>query len=178
MQTHEVFNQSVPLYGHNVADDATLLDGLTREGAAWAVDDVNRLGLLAGTEQVQEWGRVANENPPVLRPYDRFGHRIDDIEFHPAWDELLSIAVANGLHGAPWSDHRTGSHVARAAKFYVWSNVEAGHTCPISATYASIPALRDTPELAAVYEPLLSNDRYEGACGLRWTSRACSRRCR
>lgn len=165
MQTHEVFNQSVPLYGHNVADDATLLDGLAREGAGWAIDDVTRLGTLAGTERVQEWGRLANENPPILRPYDRFGHRIDDIEFHPAWDELLSVAVANGMHGAPWSDPRAGSHVARAAKFYVWSNVEAGHTCPISATYASVPALRDTPELAAVYEPLLSNERYEG--GLR-----------
>ncbi|CAM3037892.1 acyl-CoA dehydrogenase family protein [Prescottella defluvii] len=165
MQTHEVFNQSVPLYGHNVADDATLLEGLVREGADWAVDDVDRLGTLAGTEQVQEWGRLANENPPVLRPYDRFGHRIDDIEFHPAWHELMSVAVANGMHGAPWSDPRAGSHVARAAKFYVWSNVEAGHTCPISATYASVPALRDTPELAAIYEPLLSNAFYEG--GLR-----------
>ncbi|GAB3209592.1 acyl-CoA dehydrogenase family protein [Nocardia tengchongensis] len=165
MQTHEVFNQSVPLYGHNVADDATLLDGLVREGAGWAVGDVERLGRLAGTEQVQEWGRVANENPPVLRPYDRFGHRIDDLEFHPAWHELMSAAVANGLHGAPWSDPRTGSHVARAAKFYVWSNVEAGHTCPISATYAAVPALREAPDLAAIYEPLLSNSHYEG--GLR-----------
>ncbi|SDD57540.1 acyl-CoA dehydrogenase family protein [Rhodococcus tukisamuensis] len=165
MQTHEVFNQSVPLYGHNVADDATLLEGLAREGAEWAIDDVSSLGALAGTEQVQEWGRLANENPPILKPYDRFGHRIDDIEFHPAWHELMSTAVANGMHGAPWSDPRAGSHVARAAKFYVWSNVEAGHTCPISATYASVPALRDTPELAAVYEPLLSNALYEG--GLR-----------
>ncbi|MRH92006.1 DNA alkylation response protein [Nocardia sp. SYP-A9097] len=165
MQTHEVFNQSVPLYGHNVADDRTLLDALVREGAEWAVEDVRRLGELAGTEQVQEWGRIANENPPVLRPYDRFGHRIDDLEFHPAWHELMSVAVANGLHGAPWSDPRTGSHVARAAKFYVWSNVEAGHTCPISATYAAIPALRENPELAAIYEPLLSNASYEG--GLR-----------
>ncbi|MFE3255205.1 acyl-CoA dehydrogenase family protein [Nocardia sp. NPDC059091] len=165
MQTHEVFNQSVPLYGHNVADDATLLDALVREGAEWAVDDIGRLGQLAGTEQVQEWGRLANENPPTLRPYDRFGHRIDDLEFHPAWHELMSAAVANGLHGTPWSDPRAGSHVARAAKFYVWSNVEAGHTCPISATYAAVPALRDAPELAAIYEPLLSNSRYEG--GLR-----------
>lgn len=162
MQTHEVFNQSVPLYGHNVADDATLLDGLVREGAEWAVDDVTRLGILAGTEEVQEWGRLANENPPILRPYDRFGHRIDDLEFHPAWHQLLSTAVANGMHGTPWSDPRQGSHVARAAKFYVWSNVEAGHTCPISATYAAVPALRDNPELAAIYEPLLSNSSYEG----------------
>ncbi|MEU1429589.1 acyl-CoA dehydrogenase family protein [Nocardia sp. NPDC005746] len=165
MQTHEVFNQSVPLYGHNVAADATLLEGLVREGAEWALGDIERLGTLAGTEQVQELGRLANENPPILRPYDRFGHRIDDLEFHPAWHELMTAAVANGLHGAPWSDPHAGSHVARAAKFYIWSNVEAGHTCPISATYAAVPALRDAPDLAAIYEPLLSNSSYEG--GLR-----------
>jgi putative acyl-CoA dehydrogenase len=162
MQTHEVLNQSVPFYGHNVADDLTLRDGLVREGAAWAIDDVNSLGHLAGSEQAQEWGRIANENPPILRPYDRFGHRIDDLEFHPAWHSLLTTAVANGMHGAPWSDLRAGSHVARAAKFYVWSNVDAGHTCPISATYAAVPSLRDAPELAAMYEPLLSNTLYEG----------------
>ncbi|MCJ0906829.1 acyl-CoA dehydrogenase family protein [Rhodococcus sp. ARC_M6] len=161
MQTHEVFNQANPLLGHNVADDRTLLDGLLREGAGWATDEVNDLGILAGTEKVQDWGRLANENPPILKPYDRFGHRIDDIEFHPAWHDLMSTAVANGLHGSPWSDDRAGSHVARAAKFYVWSNVEAGHTCPISATYAAIPALRDTPELADTYEALLSNRLYE-----------------
>lgn len=161
MQTHEVFNQANPLEGHNVADDPTLMDGLVREGAEWSLGEVTALGELAGTAEVQDWGRLANENPPILRPYDRFGHRIDDIEFHPAWHNLLSTAVANGLHGAPWSDDRAGSHVARAAKFYVWSNVEAGHTCPISATYAAIPALRDNPELAATYEPLLSNGFYE-----------------
>ena len=162
MQTHEVFNQSLPLYGHNVADDPTLLEGLVREGAEWAVKDVSRLGLLAGTEHVQQLGRLANENPPILRPYDRFGNRIDDLEFHPAWHELMSTAVANGMHGSAWANARSGSHVARAAKFYVWSNVEAGHTCPISATYAAVPSLREAPELAAIYEPLLSNSSYEG----------------
>lgn len=161
VQTHEVFNQAHPLAGHNVADDPTLLDGFVREGAEWAVDDVNQLGTLAGTEKVQDWGRLANDNQPILRPYDRFGNLIDDIEFHPAWHDLMSTAVANGLHGTPWSDDRVGTHVARAAKFYVWSNVEAGHTCPISATYAAIPALRDSLELAATYEPLLSNRCYE-----------------
>jgi putative acyl-CoA dehydrogenase len=161
MQTHEVFNQSVPLYGSNVADDPTLLEGLAREGAEWAVVDVRQLGALAGSERMQELGRLANENPPTLKPYNRFGHRIDDIEFHPAWHELMSTAVANGMHGAPWANPKVGSHVARAAKFYVWSSVEAGHTCPISATYAAVPSLREAPDLAAIYEPLLSNSSYE-----------------
>src|SRR5437868_5563599 len=161
MDTHEVFNQARPLTGHNLADDATLLDGIAREGAGWALDEINQLGTLAGTAEVQDWGRVANEHPPVLRPYDRFGHRIDDIEFHPTWNQLMTVAVREGMHGAPWSDQRPGSHVARAAKFYLWSNVEAGHTCPISATYASIPSIRENPEIAAVYEPLLSNRSYE-----------------
>lgn len=162
MHTHEVLNQSQALEGHNVADDQTLMDGLVREGAAWAVDEVSALGEFAGTAEVQDWGRQANENPPILRPYSRFGERIDDIEFHPAWHKLMEVAVREGMHGAAWSDSREGSHLARAAKFYVWSNVEAGHTCPISATYAAIPALRDNPELAAIYEPLLSNFSYEG----------------
>lgn len=162
MQTHEVFNQSVPLYGHNVAADATLRAGLETEGAAWALPEIDALGTLAGTEHVQELGRLANENTPILKPYDRFGHRIDALEFHPAWHELMGTAVANGMHGAPWQDLRPGAHVARAAKFYVWSNVEAGHTCPISATYASIPALREQPDLAATWEPLLSSGSYQG----------------
>lgn len=160
MQTHEVFNQSVPLYD-NVADDPTLMEGLVREGAEWAVVDVRQLGELAGSERMQELGRLANENPPKLKPYSRFGQRIDDIEFHPAWHELMSAAVANGMHGAPWANPKVGSHVARAAKFYVWSMVDAGHCCPISATYASIPSLRENPDLAAIYEPLLSNSSYE-----------------
>jgi len=161
MHTHDVVNQSQALEGHNVADDQTLMDGLVREGAAWAVDEVSNLGQFAGTAEVQDWGRQANENPPSLRPYDRFGHRIDDIEFHPAWHKLMGKAVSEGMHGTPWSDPREGSHLARTAKFYVWSNVDAGHTCPISATYASIPALRDSPELAGIYEPLLSTTIYE-----------------
>jgi putative acyl-CoA dehydrogenase len=159
--THEVFNQPPPLTGYDVAEDPALLDALRREGAEWALPEVRELGALAGSAQAQEWGRLANENPPRLRTHDRFGHRIDEVEFHPAWHELMSVAVRHGLHAAPWLDERPGAHVARAAGFYVWAGAEAGHSCPISMTYAIVPALRKAPSLAAAYEPLLAARWYD-----------------
>ncbi|TDD78049.1 acyl-CoA dehydrogenase family protein [Actinomadura rubrisoli] len=164
MVTHEVLNQVPPLAGHDAADDAVLLDGLEREGAGWAAAEVHGLGRLAGTERAQDWGRLANEHPPVLRTHDRYGHRIDEVEFHPSWHELMNVAVTHGLHGSAWADPREGAHVARAAKFYVW-RVDAGHGCPVSMTYAAVPALRHSPELAAQYEPLLTKPEYDA--GLR-----------
>lgn len=158
--THEVFNQVPPLTGYDVADEAVLLDGLAREGAGWAEAEVRELGRLAGTGRAQEWGRLANEHPPVLRTHDQYGHRIDEVEFHPAWHELMTVAVTHGLHGSAWADSREGAHVARAAKFYTW-RVDAGHGCPVSMTYAAVPALRQSPELAAQYEPLLAAREYD-----------------
>ena len=158
--THDVFNQAPPLVDYDAADDPALLDGLVREGGGWALEEVHELGRLTGSARAQDWGRQANENPPVLHTHDRYGHRVDRVDFHPAWHELMNVAVSHGIHGAPWSDPRPGAHVARAAKFYAW-RVDAGHGCPISMTYASIPALRQTPELAAEYEPLLSNTVYD-----------------
>ncbi|MBC6462992.1 isovaleryl-CoA dehydrogenase [Actinomadura sp. HBU206391] len=158
--THEVINQVPPLVGHDAADDPALLDGLDREGAGWAAEEVHELGRLAGTRQAQELGRLANEHPPVLRTHDRYGDRIDEVEFHPAWHELMRTAVTHGLHAAPWAQTREGAHVARAAKFYVW-RVDAGHGCPISMTYAAVPALRQAPELAERFEPLLTAGSYD-----------------
>ncbi|GAA3033828.1 acyl-CoA dehydrogenase family protein [Kitasatospora albolonga] len=159
--THEVTNQVPDLYGHDVAADPTLLAALHRAGAGWAEEQLHALGRLAGTERAAEWGRLANEYEPVLRTHDRYGHRIDEVEFHPAWHELMTVAVEHGLHAAPWRDGRRGAHTARAAKFYVWGQVEAGHSCPISMTYASVPALRATPALAEQYEPLLAARSYD-----------------
>jgi putative acyl-CoA dehydrogenase len=161
MPTHQVFNQPPPLTGHDVADDRVLLDALSREGAAWALSSVHDLGRLAGSAQAREWGRLANENPPRLHTHDRYGNRIDEVEFHPAWHSLMSVAVSNGLQAAPWLSSASGAHVARAAGFYVWGSVDAGHCCPISMTYAIVPALRHAPELAALYEPLLGALSYD-----------------
>ena len=159
--THEVFNQPPALTGYDVADDAAMLDALRREGAGWAEEAVRELGRLAGSARAQEWGRHANENPPTLRTYDRFGNRIDEVDFHPAWHELMTVAVRHGLHAFPWRDQRPGAHVARAAGFYVWGAADAGHCCPVSMTYAVVPALRHAPDLAGRFEPLLAAEEYD-----------------
>ena len=158
--THEVHNQVPPLVGHDTSADAALREGLAREGAGWALPEVAELGRLAGTAEAQQLGRLAERHRPVLHTHDRYGHRIDEVEYTPAYHELMRTAVAHGLHGAPWSDDRPGAHVARAAKFMVW-NVDAGHGCPISMTYAVVPALRAAPGLAAQFEPLLTNREYD-----------------
>jgi putative acyl-CoA dehydrogenase len=159
--THEVFNQSPPLTGYDVAGDGALLDGLRREGADWAEPGLHELGRRAGSGQAQEWGRLANENPPVLRTHDRFGNRIDEVEFHPAWHELMTVAVEAGLQAAPWADPRPGAHTARAAGLYVWGATDFGHLCPMSMSYSVVPALRHAPELARRYEPLLTTRVYD-----------------
>ncbi|MEU4269314.1 acyl-CoA dehydrogenase family protein [Streptomyces sp. NPDC026092] len=159
--THEVTNQVPPLSGYDVSADPALLEGLHREGAGWAEAEVRELGVRAGGEEAQEWGRLAERHSPVLHTHDRYGHRVDEVEFHPYWHELMTVAVRHGLHGAPWLDERPGAHVARAAKVFVWGQADPGHLCPISMTYAAVPALRAEPGLAEVYEPLLSSPVYD-----------------
>jgi putative acyl-CoA dehydrogenase len=159
--THEVVNQVPPLTGYDAAGVPALLEGLRREGAGWAEPEVRELGRLAGGEEAQEWGRLVEKYPPVLRTHDRYGHRIDEVEFHPHWHDLMRVAVAHGVHAAPWADDRPGSHVARAAKLLVWGHADPGHLCPISMTYAAVPALRTDPDLAASYEPLLVAREYD-----------------
>jgi putative acyl-CoA dehydrogenase len=159
--THEVRNQVPVLAGHDVAADPALLAAVDREGAGWDLHGLHELGLLAGRAETAEAARLANEHPPVLRTHDRHGNRIDEVEFHPAWHALMDTAVSHGLHAAPWAGTRPGTHVARAARFYVWSQAEAGHGCPVSMTYASVPALRQAPGLAARFEPLLTARAYD-----------------
>ena len=155
-------NQPPPLVNYNLFDaDAPLREALEREGGSWAHDMVRELGRLAGTEEAIAWGFQANENPPQLRTHDRFGNRIDEVEFHPAWHRLMEVAIGHGLHALPWREPRAGAHAARAAGFYVWSQVEGGHGCPVSMTYAAVPALRQQPALAAEWEPLMTTLDYD-----------------
>jgi putative acyl-CoA dehydrogenase len=161
MPTHEVTNQPPPLAGYDASDDPALLAALRREGAAWAEPRLRELGRLAGSEHAGDSGRLANDHPPKLRTHDRYGHRVDEVEFHPAWHDLMTTAVTHGLHAAPWRQDQPGAHVARAAAMYVWGQAEAGHLCPISMTYAIVPALRHAPELARQFEPLLAAPRYD-----------------
>ena len=155
-------NQPPPLVDYNLFEsDAPLRESLEREGGSWAHDLVHELGRLAGTQQAIDWGFQANANPPRLRTHDRFGERIDEVEFHPAWHELMKVAVGHGLHALPWREPRPGAHAARAAAFYVWSQVEGGHGCPVSMTYAAVPALRQSQKLAAEWEPLMTTLDYD-----------------
>jgi putative acyl-CoA dehydrogenase len=161
--THEVFNQPPPLVDYDVFNaDAALREALLREGAAWAEEELTALGSLAGSAEPIEWGFQANANPPVLKTHDRYGNRLDVVDYHPAYHSLMQVAVAHGLHAAPWADARPGAHVARAAKFFVWSQVEAGHGCPISMTYAVVPALRANPGLTGEWAPRLFSREYDG----------------
>jgi putative acyl-CoA dehydrogenase len=160
--THEVLNQPPPLAGYDLFEaDPVLGEALAREGAGWAGERVRALGVLAGSPEVIAWGEQADASPPVLRTHDRYGRRVDEVGFHPAWHRLLGTAVEHGLHAAPWRDPRPGAQVARAAGFYLWTQVEAGHGCPVSMTYAAVPALRAAPELAGVWEPKLTALAYQ-----------------
>jgi putative acyl-CoA dehydrogenase len=161
--THEVLNQAPPLVGYDpIAGDTALAEACVRHADQATLDSLAELGRLAGSEQAQDWGRLANENPPRLRTHDRYGNRIDEVEFHPAWHDLMRVGVGHGLHASPWRDPQPGAHVARAAKFILLSQVEAGVGCPISMTYSVIPALRAQPELAAEWEERFLSLSYDG----------------
>jgi len=159
--THVVDNQPPPHAPYDASVDAALLEGLHREGAGWAEPDVRRLGRLAGSEEAQQWAEDANRHEPELRTVDRYGNRVDEVDFHPSWHQLMRVAVAEGGAGSAWADERPGAHVARIAGSLVWNHTEAGHGCPVSMTYAVVPALRHQPDLAAVYEPLLTSRVYD-----------------
>lgn len=161
--THTVTNQAPPLVGYDVfTSDRALAEGVERHLAPELVDgardELSALGRTAGSAQAQEWGVLANENPPKLRTHDRYGNRIDEVDFHPSWHRLLGHAVSAGLTDA-WG--RPGGHVRRAAGFLVWTQAEAGHGCPLSMTHAAVPALRADPALAAEWEPRLTSHVYE-----------------
>ncbi|MET9696613.1 acyl-CoA dehydrogenase family protein [Streptomyces sp. NPDC006529] len=161
--THTVSNQAPPLVGHDVyGGDRALTEGVERHLAPElrreAREELTALGLAAGSAQAQEWGAQANENPPKLRTHDRYGNRIDEVDFHPSWHRLLDRAVSAGLTDA-WG--REAGHLRRAAGFFVWSQAESGHGCPVSMTHAAVPALRADPELAAEWEPRLTSHVYD-----------------
>ena len=160
--THQVENQPQPLQDYNLYQaDAALRESVAREGAAWAEDELQAFGKLAGSQEVIELGFQANENKPVLHTHDRYGRRIDEVRFHPAYHRLMQIAIEHGLHASHWSDPKDGAHVARAAKYYLHSQVEAAHCCPITMTSAVIPSLRLQPDVAAHWEPKILARHYD-----------------
>jgi putative acyl-CoA dehydrogenase len=175
-------NQPPPLAGYDLyGENRPLVEAVAREGGGWADAELRAFGTLLCGEPL-EWGRLANEHPPKLRTHDRFGERIDEVEFHPAWHELLRLGVEHGLHASPWRKPRPGAHVARAAAFATLAQVEAGVGCPLSMTFASVPALRADADLAAEWLPLLTSTAYDpglrpptdkagATCGMAMTER-------
>ena len=160
--THEVFNQPPPLRGVNAyLSHVALVDAVEREGAGWATAELTHVGALAGSEEAREWGRTAEANRPILHTHDRFGHRIDHVEYHPSYHRLMEAAIGNGLAAAPWSDERAGSHVARCAKTIAWSPVDYGHMCPLSMTYSVVAVLRDEQGVAGSLVPGLTVREYD-----------------
>jgi putative acyl-CoA dehydrogenase len=158
----EVANQPPPLEPYNLfAGDSVLREAAAREGAGWAEGELTALGAIFGTPETIALGFAANRNPPVLKSYDRFGHRLDEVEFHPAWHALLGIALEAGLHSSPWAAPKPGAHVARAAGTYMLTQVESGVYCPVAMTYGSVPTLRQAPAIAEAWLPRIFSRRYD-----------------
>jgi putative acyl-CoA dehydrogenase len=161
-KSHDVSNQVPSLTGYNLfLADRTLAEAVRREGAGWAEENIAELGGLLGTEETQRWGFEANENEPVLHTHDRYGNRRDEVVFHPSWHNLMRASIEHRLHSLPWAEKRNGAHVARAALLMLTAQNEAGHTCPVSMTFASVAALRAEPELAREWEPKILSSTYD-----------------
>ncbi len=161
MATHEVTNQPPPLIGRNLfTDNSALIEALEREGGSWASERAVECGRFWGDEPI-EWGRLANERPPVLERFDRYGNRVDNVIFDDSWHRLMAAGVRDELHALPWRSDQAGANVARAACFITATQAEAGFACPTTMTFAAVPALRAQPELAAEWEPLLTATSYD-----------------
>jgi putative acyl-CoA dehydrogenase len=160
-KTHDVLNQVPPLQGVDLfSSNLPLVEASSREGAAWVRQRAAQLGQLVGGEPM-EWGRLANEHRPRLKTHDRYGHRIDEVEFHPAWHSLMKLGVEHELHALPWRHpDQDGAHVARAALYMTAMQAEAGFACPITMTFAAIPALRAQPDLLAEWETPITASTY------------------
>ncbi|HKJ23354.1 MAG TPA: isovaleryl-CoA dehydrogenase [Myxococcota bacterium] len=160
--THAVENQPPPLEDVDLfAGDAPLREGLAREGAGWAEERVARFGQILGRADTLALGRDANRFSPELRTHDRFGHRVDEVDFHPAWHAVMALAMEHEVHNLPWRSDRPGRFVARTALHSLLSQVEAGACCPLTMTFACVPALRHEPAVAAEWEPRLRGTEYD-----------------
>jgi putative acyl-CoA dehydrogenase len=159
---HEVLNQPPPLVDYNLfTSDRALREAVAREGGGWACGILEEFGRRLGTAEVMEWATLANDYPPVLHTHDRYGRRRDEVQFHPAWHNLMRLSVEHGIHNLPWAQPRAGAHVARAALAMLALENEAGHVCPISMTYSAVPVVRLNPVLAAEWEPRIDAASYD-----------------
>jgi putative acyl-CoA dehydrogenase len=160
--THTVENQVPPLAPYNLwTSDTALREAVQREGGGWAEPALSAYGVVAGGE-LMELGFAANENKPRLKLFDRYGHRLDEVEFHPAWHRIMQINMAHAVHAFGWRNaDKPGAHVARAGLSYMAGQAEAGNGCPLTMTYAAVPALRHAPERAAEWLPRITSLEYD-----------------
>ena len=160
--THEVRNQAKDLADYNAfTGDAALLDAVALFGGGWAGAEIEACGALVGSAHVQHLARTADRNKPGLRTHDRFGNRIDQVEFHPAWHELMGLLRGSAYHSLAWSTDQPGAHVARAAISYLWNQGENGVCCPGAMTFASIGALKTDSDLLAQYQEKILSTEYD-----------------
>lgn len=162
MPTHTVFNQAKELDDYDMfSTDLVLHDSIQRYEASWANQVLHSFGTYAGSKEAIGWAEQANVHEPVLHSYDRFGNRIDMVEFHPAYHRLMGKAIEFGIHSLPWKEARAGAHVARAAMMFMDFQNEAGHCCPVSMTYSVLPSLRKQADLSKLWEPLICSSKYD-----------------
>lgn len=159
--THEVRNTVAPFENINLfAADPALQEALEREGAGDAAAALHALGAELGRAETLDLARLANVHGPRLHNFDRQGHRIDEVEFHPAWHSLMALLIGHGAHATPWQGG-AGAQVARAARYLLFGQVENGSQCPVTMTYAAVPALRQSPRLAAKWLPKILSCQYD-----------------
>ncbi|HYG26798.1 MAG TPA: isovaleryl-CoA dehydrogenase [Caulobacteraceae bacterium] len=162
LETHEVFNQPGEFAGRDLfATDLVLKEAAIREGGEWVEGPLSALGRAVGSEQVLEWGEQANRFAPELITFDRYGRRVDEARFHPAYHQLMALAMEHRIHDIAWTAGRPGGHVAHAALLALFTEAEAGVMCPISMTYAAVPALRRQPDVADPWLEKILGGRYD-----------------
>ncbi|AXH94989.1 acyl-CoA dehydrogenase family protein [Ornithinimicrobium avium] len=166
MATHEVTNQPPPRVDvDELATNLPLLEGVRRHDASWALEELQEVGRLVGSADLQADAAAAHRNPPVLRTHDRWGRRVDEVDYHPAYHRIIGEAVARGAHTAAWADPRPGASVARASTFMMFAQVEPGHACPVSMTHAAVPSLQLSPDLAQAWLPRVLSRDYDPVLG-------------
>lgn len=161
-QAHTVFNQSKDLVNYNsYAADTALKEAVERHGAGWAHEALHAYGALSGSKDIIQSGYDANTHKPVLHTHDKHGRRVDVVDYHPSYHQNMQRGLEHGNHAQPWTDDRKGAHVARAARYYLHYQVEAGHCCPITMTFAAIPSIQTTPSVAKEWVPKILNPGYD-----------------
>src|SRR5258708_643625 len=158
---HDVLNQPPPLENYDAySSDGWLTAAVRRNNASWISGAATSLGRFVGSAPAQRHADLANKNPPTLQTHDRYGNRIDAVDFHPSYHELMERAIGAGVHSIAWKRDR-GGFSGHAVLFYLWNQLEQGTACPVTMTFAAIPVLTHAPDIAAEWRPKILSDAYD-----------------